>query len=82
MAYGSGTLLVARPEKALLDHGHLSAGEWTLDRLREMRYQNVQTVDQRRLRDYAARFERPRLQRAVERWTQLAAEYDEGALIP
>ncbi len=82
VAYGSGTLLVARPEKALLDHWHLSAGEWTLDRLREMRYQNVQTVDQRRLRDYAARFERPRLQRAVERWTQLAAEYDEGALIP
>jgi hypothetical protein len=47
-----------------------------------MRYQNVQTVDQRRLLDYAARFERPRLQRAVERWTQLAAEYDEGGLIP
>jgi predicted transcriptional regulator of viral defense system len=82
VAYGGSTILVARPEKALLDHWHLSAGEWTRDRLVEMRYQNIQAVDQRRLRDYAARFQRPRLHRAVERWAQLAAESEEGALIP
>jgi len=79
--YGGSTILVARPEKALLDHWHLSAGEWTSDRLHEMRYQNMKAVDHRRLQEYAARFERPRLQRAVERWLQLAAEGEEGDVI-
>lgn len=79
--YGGGTILVARPEKALLDHWHLSAGEWTSDRLEEMRYQNMQAVDASRLQEYAARFQRPRLRRAAERWARLAAECDDGALI-
>lgn len=81
VAYGSGSILVACPEKALLDHWYLSRGEWTTDRLAEMRYQNTAAVDHRRLQDYAARFKRPRLDRAVERWMQLAAEYDAGELI-
>ena len=81
MAYGGSTILVARPEKALLDHWHLSAGEWTRDRLAEMRYQNMTIVDHRRLQEYAARFERPRLTRAVERWMQLAKECDDGEVI-
>lgn len=76
--YGGGSLLVAHPEKALLDHWHLSAGEWTDDRLVEMRYQNMKIVDRRRLQEYAARFQRPRLDRAVKRWLQLAEECDEG----
>ena len=79
--YGSGTILVAHPEKALLDHWHLSAGEWTSDRLAEMRYQNMKLVDQRRLRDYAARFKRPRLDRAVDRWLELAERCDDGDVI-
>jgi len=45
VAYGVGTILVARPEKALLDHWHLTPGEWTCDRLSEMRYQNPGKVD-------------------------------------
>jgi hypothetical protein len=79
--YGSGTILVAHPEKALLDHWHLSAGEWTSDRLAEMRYHNMKLVDQRRLRDYAARFKRPRLDRAVDRWLELAERCDDGDVI-
>ena len=81
VAYGSGTILVARPEKALLDHWHLAAGEWTEDRLAEMRYQNMNAVDSRRLQEYAARFKRPRLDRAVDRWLRLAKECDAGELI-
>ena len=71
VAYGSSTLLVARPEKALLDHWHLSSGEWTQDRLSEMRYQNIQKVDSGRLQDYVVRCQRPRLNRAVVRWLEL-----------
>lgn len=71
VAYGSSTILVARPEKALLDHWHLSSGEWTRDRLFEMRYQNIEKLDCRRLQEYAARFQRPRLNRAVSSWLEL-----------
>jgi hypothetical protein len=46
-----------------------------------MRYQNMKIVDHRRLQEYAARFERPRLTRAVERWMQLAEECDDGEVI-
>ena len=81
VSYGRGSILVARPEKALLDHWHLSPGEWTAERLAEMRYQNMAAVDSRRLEEYAARFQRPRLDRAVTRWKQLAAEDDAGERI-
>jgi len=78
VAYGVGTILVAHPEKALLDHWHLTPGEWTRDRLSEMRYQNLGKVDPARLHDYAARFQRPRLQRAVSRWLELEQESSES----
>ncbi len=78
VAYGVGTVLVARPEKALLDHWHLTPGEWTRDRLSEMRYHNLGKVDPARLHDYAARFQRPRLHRAVSRWLELEQESHES----
>lgn len=82
MAYGNSTILVARPEKALLDHWHLATGEWTDHRLHEMRYQNLGKVDRERLHDYGARFQRPRIQRAVERWVQHAEQAaDEGMIL-
>ena len=80
VAYGDSTILVARPEKALLDHWHLSSGEWTRDRLSEMRYQNIEKVDRRRLQEYAARYQRPRLNRAVARWLELEQENDEAGV--
>jgi len=79
-SYGESTILVARPEKALLDHWHLSPGEWTTDRLVEMRYQHWIKVNHDRLREAAERFRRPRLQRAAERWVTLAGHSDEGTV--
>lgn len=77
---GAGEIMVAEPEKALLDHWHLTAGEWTSDRLEEMRYQHVDLVDAERLRDYARRFHSPRLDRAAERWLTLAADQEKGTV--
>jgi hypothetical protein len=71
---------VARPEKALLDHWHLTSCEWTRDRLSEMRYHNTAKVDRARLQEYAARFQRPRLNRAVSRWLELEQESDEAGV--
>lgn len=72
--------LIAEPEKALLDHWHLTAGEWTLPRLEEMRYQHLDQVAGDKLRDYAGRFRSPRLDRAVDRWLTLATEDEKGTV--
>jgi predicted transcriptional regulator of viral defense system len=75
---GDQPVLVAEPEKALLDHWHLTPGEWTESRLTEMRYQHGEIVSRERLTDYAARFDSPRLDRAVARWLKVTADEAEG----
>ena len=77
---GSSEILVAEPEKALLDHWHLSQGEWTTDRLEEMRYQNTDQVDAKRLQTFAARYRSPRLERAIRRWLAVVAAEEEGTV--
>ena len=78
--FGGQEYLVAEPEKALLDHWHLTEGEWTLERLDEMRYQHCARVDPERLNLYARRFRSPRLDRAVERWLRLATDAEQGTV--
>jgi predicted transcriptional regulator of viral defense system len=73
-------ILVAEPEKALLDHWHLTAGEWTPARLTEMRYQHRDRVEARKLEEYASRFRSPRLGRAVARWLALASDEEKGTV--
>jgi predicted transcriptional regulator of viral defense system len=77
---GGQEFLVAKPEKALLDHWHLTDGEWTTERLEEMRYQHVALVDAKRLHAYAQRFRSPRLDRVVQRWLRLATEAEKGTV--
>ena len=77
---GGQEIVIAGPEKALLDHWHLSRGEWTAERLGEMRYQHTDRVAKRRLREHAARFHSPRMERAVERWLILASEAEKGTV--
>jgi predicted transcriptional regulator of viral defense system len=71
---------VATPEKALLDHWHLTPGEWTPERLMEMRYQHPDRVAASRLHAYADRFGNPRLHRAAERWLTLTADAEKGTV--
>ena len=73
-------VVLAEPEKALLDHWHLTSGEWTDERLGEMRYQHIGQIDIDKLRRYAERFNSPRLVRAVERWTALMNEEEKGTV--
>lgn len=77
---GDQKFLIAVPEKALLDYWHLTKGEWTPERLEEMRYQNVEQVDGEQLDLYAQRFQSPRLDRAVRRWLRLASEAEPGTV--
>lgn len=80
VAQGSGGMFVAEPEKALLDHWHLTPGEWDGERLEEMRYQHVERVDGSRLQAYAKRFQSPRLERAAACWLRLADDAEKGTL--
>ncbi|MFA5262249.1 MAG: hypothetical protein WC378_00380 [Opitutaceae bacterium] len=80
VAHSGAEILVAEPEKALLDHWHLTEGEWTTERLEEMRYQHVELVGKDRLRGYAERFRSPRLDRAVQRWLEISVEVEKGTV--
>jgi predicted transcriptional regulator of viral defense system len=78
--YSDRSVLIADPEKALLDHWHLTPGEWTQERLEEMRYQHCRQVNKDKLQAYANRFKSPRLGRAVERWLTVTAEEEKGTV--
>jgi predicted transcriptional regulator of viral defense system len=80
VSYGGREILVAEPEKALLDHWRLTPGEWTPDRLLEMRYQHPERVNAAKLHAYAARLCSPRLVRTVARWLTLAAQEEKGTV--
>ncbi len=81
VSYGDRSIVIAEPEKALLDHWHLTPGEWTQERLEEMRYQHCQQVNKDKLQAYADRFQSPRLCRAVERWLPVIAEEEKGTVM-
>jgi predicted transcriptional regulator of viral defense system len=78
--YVDRPVLIAEPEKALLDHWHLTHGEWSQDRLEEMRYQHCQQVNKDKLQAYAERFRSPRLYRAIERWLMVTADEEKGTV--
>jgi hypothetical protein len=75
---GNQEVLVADPEKALLDYWHLTSGEWTTTRLKEMRFQHVDLISGERLKDYGLRFKSLRLNRTIERWLKLVVQESEG----
>ena len=69
---------IANPEKALLDFWHLSHGEWTQDRLSEMRFQHGDNLDMDKLSEFTRRWGTPRLSRATSRYQELASAAPEG----
>jgi hypothetical protein len=72
-------VLLADPEKALLDLWHLEQGEWHKDRVMAMRFQNIELVNAQCLADYAERFSSPRIDRAVKQWNLLVND-EEGTI--
>ena len=64
----------ATPEKALLDHWYWTQGEWTTDRLRELRLQNHEQLNIAKLDAAVQRMEKPRLDRAYRRLRKLMRE--------
>ncbi len=72
-------VVIATAEKALLDLFHLNSGEWDRPRMVEMRFQQGEGIDRRRLREYAQRMGKPRILRAVRVWLECCdAPDDDG----
>jgi len=67
-------------EKAILDLWHLNKGEWTVERLSSMRFQNFDLVNVERLQQYASKFNSPRIIRAVKNWNLLVEMEKEGEI--
>lgn len=57
----------ATPEKALIDHWYWTPREWTAERLRELRLQNLERLDLAALEAAVGRMGKPRIERAFRR---------------
>jgi hypothetical protein len=67
----------ATPEKALIDHWYWTLGEWTSERLREMRLQNHERLDLVKLEAAVRRMGKPRIARAFGRLRPILDEEQE-----
>ena len=63
--------LLALPEKVLLDLFYLMKGEWSKDRIKEMRFQNMQILKPERLKEFEKRFKSPKVTRATNNFLSL-----------
>ncbi|MDE2906868.1 MAG: hypothetical protein OXQ28_12395 [Acidobacteriota bacterium] len=79
VSIAGAAVVLATPEKALLDLFHLGRGEWDRPRMIEMRFQQSDGVDQNRLLACAQRMGKPRILRAVQVWRECCdGSQDEG----
>jgi len=78
--FPDGTAQLASPEKALIDYWYLDRGQWTLDRMREMRLQNWEVLDATALRQAVERFASPKVQQALKSWQKVRMEETEGTV--
>ncbi|MDD5482207.1 MAG: hypothetical protein PHP98_00950 [Kiritimatiellae bacterium] len=72
-------VLIAVPEKALLDLWHIENREWTTERMASMRFQNFEIVSRKKLEKYAELYQSSRLLRAVKNWRVYVKAEMEGA---
>lgn len=79
---GSHDVIVASPEKALLDLWHLEKGPWSIERMAETRFQNAELVDGEGLLESARRFRSPRLIRAARAWRDFVRSEADGTVEP
>lgn len=71
---GGRKVMVASPEKALLDLWHLTSGDWTIQRMEAMRFTAGATVNPATLSAMMDRQQSPRLHRAHSAWKATTAD--------
>ncbi len=75
-------VMLAGPEKALLDFWYLEKGEWTSSRMEAMRFTVVEDFDIETLEKHAVRSGEPRLSRAVSAWKSYSRAFRSGWVKP
>ena len=70
-------VFLALPEKALCDEWYLAGGEWSLERHREMRYQQIEGLRYELLSEFVSKFRSPRLDRALRMFSEWRKESGE-----
>lgn len=81
IAIDDRSVLIAEPEKAMLDLWYLEKGEWSRDRMEEMRFQNCDTLETSKLQSFAERYSSPRLTKATAVWNHLIRSQDDGTVL-
>ncbi len=71
-------VLIATPEKALVDCWYLETGEWNADRMREMRLSADGSLDETSLLSIVERIGKPRLSRALNVWLNEIRDQQKG----
>ena len=77
---GGKKVVIAEPEKALLDLWYLEKGAWGEDRMDEMRFQNTEVINADKLHVYAERYQSPRLVKAAALWGSVIRSQNEGTV--
>ena len=77
---GGRQVVIAEPEKAILDLWHLEKGFWSEERMIEMRFQNTEAIDADKLGVYAERYQSPRLVKAAAVWNSVTGSQNEGTV--
>ena len=65
---------IAQPEKAILDLAHLTPASDTQEYLTQLRLQNLERVDLKRLQEFAERADKPKWKRVTSQVTSLALQ--------
>jgi predicted transcriptional regulator of viral defense system len=58
--------MLAEPEKVFLDLFYFMKGEWTPERIGEMRFQNLSNVKKEKLLEYSNKFSSPKVERGIK----------------
>ncbi len=74
-------IFLATPEKALVDLWYLSQGEWSAERMHEMRFSHGEWLDDKVLADLIMKIGKPRLHRALEVWQKMRFDDQEGEFV-
>ena len=77
MTINGACVFLAEPEKALLDLWYLEKGDWTMERMAAMRFQEFDRVNAEKLMNYAAAFQSTKVLAAARTWSALLNEKPE-----
>lgn len=72
-------MVIASPEKALIDLLYFQKGEWTIPRMNEMRFQNLEILNIEKLIEYSEKMNSPKISRGVNNFLKSISMMEKAA---